>query len=101
MATPIDDIPPNSPEPENEEQWVTTALDQNLRVISARLATDIAKQDVRVARAGHLPSIDLVASRGDQDFTGDQVGRSQGEITRAPADQDSTTDSIGIQVTVP
>jgi outer membrane protein len=101
LATPVDDLPLKSPEPSSEEQWVTTALDQNLQVISARLATDIAKQDVRVARAGHLPQIDLVASRGDQDFTGDQVGRSQGGISRAPADQTQTTDSIGVQVTIP
>lgn len=103
LATPVDDMPLKSPDPENEETWVTTALDQNLRVISARLATDIAKQDVRVARAGHLPSIDLVASRGDQDFDGDQVGRNAAGVTtpRSPADQTQTTDSIGIQVTVP
>ena len=63
LSAPIDDMPLRSPDPENEEQWVTTALEQNLRVISARLATDIAKQDVSVARAGHYPSIDLVAGR--------------------------------------
>ncbi|HVK80042.1 MAG TPA: TolC family protein, partial [Verrucomicrobiae bacterium] len=79
----------------------TQALEQNLAVISARLATDIAKQDVRVARAGHLPSIDLVANRGDQDYDGDQVGRNEGGVSRAPADQTQTTDSIGIQVTIP
>lgn len=101
LATPVDDLPLKSPDPASEEQWVTTALDQNLQVISARLATDIAKQDVRVARSGHLPQIDLVASRGDQDFTGDQVGRSQGGVSRAPADQTQTTDSIGVQVTIP
>ncbi|WP_129775501.1 TolC family outer membrane protein [Peristeroidobacter soli] len=101
LATPVDDMPLKSPEPASEEQWVTRALEQNLAVISARLATDIAKQDVRVARAGHLPAIDLVASRGDQDYTGDQVGRNAGGVSRAPADQTQTTDSIGIQVTVP
>ncbi|MBL8271853.1 TolC family outer membrane protein [Steroidobacter sp.] len=101
LATPVDDMPLKSPEPADEERWVSTALDQNLQVISARLATDIAKQDVRVARAGHLPSIDLVASRGDQDYTGDQVGRNQAGVSRAPADSTQTTDSIGIQVTVP
>jgi outer membrane protein len=101
LAAPVDDMPLRSPDPENEQTWVTQALEQNLRVISARLATDIAKQDVRVARAGHLPSIDIVASRGDQDFTGDQEGRSAAGVSRAPADQTQTTDSIGIQVTVP
>ena len=102
LATPVDDLPLKSPEPASEEQWVNTALEQNLQIVSARLATDIAKQDVRVARSGHLPSIDLVASRGDQDYDGDQVGRNAAGVTSsAPADQTQTTDSIGIQVTIP
>lgn len=102
LAAPVDDMPLRSPDPENEETWVTTALEQNLRVISARLATDIAKQDVRVARSGHLPAFDIVASRSDQDYDGDQVGRTSAGIpTRSPADQTQTSDSIGIQVTVP
>lgn len=103
LAGPIDDLPLESPNPADEEQWVTSALDQNLRVVSARLATDIAKQDVSVARSGHLPSIDIVASRQDEDFEGTQVGRNAvGETTpRSPGDQTQTNDSIGIQVTVP
>lgn len=101
LATPVDDMPLQSPDPENEQTWVTTALEQNLTVISARLATDIAKQDVRVARAGHLPSVDLVASRGDRDFDGDEDIRAIGGTSRSPGDSTQTTDSIGIQVTVP
>jgi len=102
LAGPIDDLPLESPSPADEEQWVTSALDQNLRVVSARLATDIAKQDVTVARSGHLPSFDIVASRDDQDFDGDQVSRNvNGAPIGSPADQTQTTDSIGIQVTVP
>jgi outer membrane protein len=103
LAGPIDDLPLEAPSPSDEEQWVTSALDQNLRVISARLATDIAKQDVSVARAGHLPSIDIVASRQDQDFDGTQIGRNAAGETapRSPADQTQKNDSIGVQVTVP
>jgi outer membrane protein len=103
LAGPIDDLPLEAPAPADEEQWVTSALDQNLRVVSARLATDIAKQDVSVARAGHMPSIDIVASRQDQDFDATQVGRNAaGETTpRSPADQTQRSDSIGVQVTVP
>ncbi len=98
LAAPVDDMPLQSPDPADEAQWVSTALDQNLRVISARLATDIAREDIRVARAGHLPSIDLVASRSDLDFDGDQV---VGDVLRYPADQTQEEDSIGVQVTLP
>lgn len=102
LAAPVDDLPLRSPDPENEEQWVQTALDQNLSVIAARLATDIAKQDVRVARSGHYPSIDLVASHNDSDVDGTQRSRNvAGTITRSPADQAQLGDSIGIQITVP
>lgn len=103
LSTPIEDLPLKTPDPQNEEQWVNTALEQNLRVISARLATDIAKQDVNVARAGHLPTLDLVASKSDQDSTGDQIGRNAAGATtpRSPADQTQKFESIGIQVTVP
>lgn len=102
LAAPIDDMPLQTPSPASEEQWVAAALDQNLRVISARLATDIAKEDVRAARAGHLPAVDIVATRSDQEFEGDQLSRSAfGAGTRSPADQSQTEDSIGVQVTVP
>ena len=101
LAAPVDDLPLKTPDPENEEQWVTQALEQNLRVISARLATDIAKQDVRVARSGHLPSVDLVATRrtGPHRRAGRRSARFR-QATVSPADQ-RNNDSIGVQVTVP
>lgn len=107
LAAPIDDLPLRSPDPENEETWVATALDQNLRIISARLATDIAKQDVRVARSGHFPTIDLVAGRSGNDISGDQtiiepaIGSAPETRTISPADRDGTEDAIGVQVTIP
>jgi outer membrane protein len=107
LAAPIEDLPLRSPDPENEEQWVASALEQNLRVISARLATDIAKQDVRVARSGHFPTIDLVAGRSGNDIAGDQTitNPPRGPIPQTrqtfPADRDGTDDSIGVQVTLP
>jgi len=102
LSTPVDDMPLKSPAPENEDQWVNMAQEQNLRVISARLATDIAKQDIRVARGGHFPTIDLVGQHSDLDNDGDgtsQVGNTA--PIPSPADQTSKSDSIGIQVTVP
>jgi len=107
LSTPIEDIPLNPPDPVDEEQWVTMALEQNLHVISARLAADIAKEDVSVARAGHYPSIDLVAGRSGQNVAGDQtiinpaVGTGPEARTTQPADRDLTDDSIGVQVTIP
>ncbi|HLS81897.1 MAG TPA: TolC family outer membrane protein [Steroidobacter sp.] len=101
LASPVDDMPLEIPQPASEEDWVDAALEQNLRVISARLATDIAKEDVRVARGGHFPAIDLVASRVDTDADGDQISRTVAGVTRSPADQTQVNDSIGVQVTIP
>lgn len=102
LAAPIDDLPLKTPNPQNEELWVTTALDQNLRIISARLATDIAKRDVQVARSGHLPTLDFVASYSDYDADGDADSRSGfSTSTRSSADERRKDSSIGIQVTVP
>lgn len=97
LAAPVEQMPLLTPEPQSEEEWVRAALEQNLRVISARLASDIAGADVRVARAGYLPSVDFVASRSDLQFEGEQISA---QIT-SPADQSQTEDSIGVQVTVP
>jgi outer membrane protein len=104
LAAPVDDMPLETPDPENEEQWVSSALEQNLRIISARLATDIAKQDIRMARAGHLPTIDIVARHSDFDHDGTQVSSRSSAAEagiESPADQSQTTDSIGVQVTFP
>lgn len=101
LAPPIDELPLKTPEPQNEEQWVATALEQNLSVISARLATDIAKENVRVARAGHLPTLDVFARHAEQDVGGDTDVRSGDSIINTPADQTADGDSIGIEITVP
>ena len=49
-----------------------------------------------------MPTIDIVASHGNQDYDGTQVSRSSvAEGESSPADESMTTDSIGIQVTFP
>ena len=102
LSEPGADMPLKTPDPASEDQWVNVALEQNLSLISARLQTDIAKEDVRVARAGHLPSIDLVAQSSRDKDSGDGVTRrSNGQIIPSSADGFSNLDTIGLQVTVP
>ncbi|MGD9599451.1 MAG: TolC family outer membrane protein [Steroidobacteraceae bacterium] len=73
LDKPGDELPLEGPEPANEDDWVRVAMDQNLALISSRLAADIARDDVRSAFGGHLPSIDLTASYGNQRTTTDQT----------------------------
>jgi outer membrane protein len=61
LAKPGTDMPLNTPEPADEDRWVSISLDQNLSLISSRLAADIARENVRVAFGGHLPTIDIAA----------------------------------------
>ena len=63
LSKPGADMPLNMPEPADEERWVNISLDQNLSLISSRLAADIARDNVKVAFGGHLPTLDLVAGR--------------------------------------
>src|ERR1700726_4247710 len=80
LSKPGADMPLNMPEPADEERWVNISLDQNLTLISSRLAADIARDNVQVAFGGPLPSIDLVAGRSyqrqgvNENFAGDHFG---------------------------
>jgi outer membrane protein len=101
LAKPGQDMPLRTPAPASEEDWVKAALEQNLNLVAARLNTDIAKDDVRVARAGHLPTIDLVAQSSRDEDVGDATVTRGGRTTPSIADGETNVDTIGIQVTVP
>ena len=66
LAKPGADMPLLNPEPADESRWVNISLEQNPTLISSRLAADIARDNVRVAVGGHLPSLDIVAGRSYQ-----------------------------------
>jgi outer membrane protein len=72
LSKPGTDMPLNMPEPADESQWVDISLRQNLSLISSRLAADIARDNVRVAFGGHLPTVDLVAGRSYSNSSADE-----------------------------
>ncbi|MES2758248.1 MAG: TolC family outer membrane protein [Pseudomonadota bacterium] len=51
-----------SPQPALIEPWVSSAENQNYGVQVSQLALELAKRDIQRNRAGHLPTLDLVAS---------------------------------------
>jgi outer membrane protein len=71
LTKPGSDMPLNSPQPADENQWVQISLDQNASLLSSRLAADIARDNVKVAFGGHLPTLDLVAGRTFSDQKSD------------------------------
>ena len=67
LARPGEDMPLATPAPADAEQWVNQSMEQNLSLISSRLAADIARDDVHSAFSGHLPTLDFLASKSHSD----------------------------------
>ena len=102
LVSPENDIPLVPPSPADEEVWVETALAQNATVLSSEIGAEIARDDMRVTRSGHFPTVDLVASVGDTDVsgTGNFTGGG-GAATTSPVGQDSSTEQIQIRFAIP
>lgn len=101
LAKPGDDIPLISPNPADENQWVELALQQNLSLQSAQIGADIARDNIRIARSGHLPTIDFVGSHTDNRKNGVQDITSPVVVDNGLDDLDSEIDSFGVQITLP
>jgi len=103
LTRPKEEVPLESPDPEDEDAWVEMALNQNFLVLSSELGAEIAKDDYRLAQTGHYPTIDLVASHTQTDISG--IGTASnpltGVSTTSPIGTDSEQDSIQLQFQVP
>lgn len=55
------------PEPAEPSGWVAAAGRQNPNILAAQAAVTTAREEIRVSRAGHLPSVDLTASYSYRD----------------------------------
>ncbi len=76
------------PQPDSIVDWVNAAEAGNLGVQAQQLVREIAAREVEHARAGHLPTVDLIASHG-------VIHRPQLATDR----NESTT--IGVQLNMP
>jgi len=99
LSRPNDTMPLQQPEPADAEKWVQLSMEQNLSLISSRLAADIARDNVGIARSGHLPSLDIVGSHGKSDLESTRDINFQRSYT--DLNTDIKNDYIGLQVTVP
>lgn len=80
-------VPPNSI---GMEGWVEKALAENPDVVAQKAALEIANQQAEFARGGHYPTLDVVATHGDN---------ASGGGTAGGFDQTSTT--VGLQLNIP
>jgi outer membrane protein len=118
LAKPATDLPLQSPDPADANQWVDLAMQQNRSLISSQIGAQIAKDDVRIARSGHLPTVDFVAQRNNTDNTGfsraecvnplgcqnpqdETVIDPFGTIQRNPTGTDLENDSLSLQFALP
>ncbi len=83
-------IPLLTPEPGDQEAWVAAASEQSPLVLAARAAATTAREEVRVQRSGHLPTLDLTAGYSYRD-------NRFGGIT--PLERDDS--SVGLELNLP
>lgn len=83
----------NPPEPAQISTWVSSAEEQNYVVLQQKLALEIAKREITRNRAGHYPTVDLVASRSDSNQRNSTI----------PSLNSGTgaTSSVGLQWNIP
>jgi outer membrane protein len=99
LARPIEPFELATPDPVSEERWVDMALQQNLALVSSRLAADIARENVSAARGGHFPSLDLIGSRYKLTTNGVDTFTDGTPAGGTTLDQQQRT--IGLQLTFP
>ncbi|MBU1236588.1 MAG: TolC family outer membrane protein [Gammaproteobacteria bacterium] len=80
------------PQPDDMMKWAETAETGNLSVMQAQAAKEIADQEVGKQRAGHLPTLDIVATYG-KSGTGYYAATGTGVDTKAT--------TVGLQLSVP
>lgn len=84
--------------PANVDEWVGTAESQHPGVRRAQLGLDIARLEIDKARAGHLPTVDAVASVGP---TYNRISSGPALVQAAQPPGTTMNASIGVQLNVP
>ena len=108
LVKPADEMPLDQPQPFDEQAWVDEALEKNLDVIAARLGVDVAKSNVKIAQAGHMPTLDFYARYGESASDATSLTRVPQEFQdpnnpprEFPADLDRNDDQVGLRLNVP
>lgn len=89
------DVKLTGPQPAEINQWIDRAQAQNFAVIAQEFNREIARLAISRAQAGHMPTLDLVASRSHSNQRRDRI-----TVLDDVSDSGDTT-SIGVQWTIP
>ncbi len=90
LATPLA-LP--APEPSDVNAWVQQAEEASPSIRQARLGLEVARLETDRAKAGHLPTLDLNASRG--------YGRNLGGTALSSTDSRTLSTQVGVTLNVP
>ena len=85
---------PPQPSPADQRSWMEQARQANPAVVGQRAALEAARQDIKKNRAGHLPTLDLVANLGSN-YSSHSLTTPDDFSTRA------TQHEVGVQLNVP
>lgn len=83
------------------DDWVNLAQNSNQELQSQTIAMDIAKANIDVAYSGHLPTVNLTASRGKSNTNASRVTTGEPPVTQSENPLPSEGTSVGISVSVP
>jgi outer membrane protein len=103
LRSPGEELPLVSPSPENVQDWVDAAEDQNLALISSRIGADIAEDEIEKLRAARLPTLSLsgnVNTGSSNSFSRQIPADPNFPPASRPQDTDSVTWSINFQMPV-
>ena len=89
------DVTLSAPEPNVMSKWVSSAENQNYQVIQYQLSREIAKRNIEINRAGHYPTVDLVASYNHTDHDQYLIDNNAG------IQEFNTAKMVGIQWNIP
>ena len=87
-----DSVPLTPPDPPDMQSWVDAAVTQNPQVRASQELVSVARQEIERNRAGHYPSLDLVAGYSDVTASGGVTFNVGSETTNR---------SVGLQVNWP
>ncbi|MDT7834811.1 TolC family outer membrane protein [Aquabacterium sp. OR-4] len=81
--------------PANADEWVNQAEDRHPGIRKARLGMEVARLETEKAKAGHLPTVNLIGRLAGSDSRGTAVTDSFGRPGT------TTTTTVGVQLAVP
>jgi len=61
----------STPTPNSADEWQKAAEAKNLELIASQVSIDVAKQNIKAAKAGHYPTLDFDASYNSSDSDSD------------------------------